>query len=130
MGTFVACSISGANLWKTGFQAMKLGVTVFIIPIAFVYNPALLMFGTVGEIVISFGIVVVGGVFLAAALQGYFFKDMGIAERLMVGFGGVLFILSSVTYAFVALGLGLIACGLALNWFKRSTVNKVVNVNK
>lgn len=117
LAVYVACSISGANIWQTGWQAVRLGAAIFIVPFAFIYGPALLMNGTVGEIAFSAGTALIGGTCLAAALQAYFFKGMAPVERIMVGAGGALMIFSSITYTLV--GMGLVFCGLAWNWLKK-----------
>lgn len=40
-----------SSIWSMGLQAIRIGGLVYIIPFMFVYNPALLMEGSVGEIV-------------------------------------------------------------------------------
>lgn len=50
IGSIVAANIGQANMWKTGFSAMKLGIVAYVLPFLWVYNPAVLMNGTVYEI--------------------------------------------------------------------------------
>ncbi len=48
---FCAASIANSKPLQTGFEAFKLAMAGFVIPYIFIYNPALLMQGSVLEIV-------------------------------------------------------------------------------
>lgn len=117
LAVYVACGISGADIWRTGWQAVRLGASVFIVPFAFIYGPSLLMQGAPGSIVVTVVTALLGGIGLAAALQGYFLKGLGSVERLVFGIAGCLLIFPSVAHSLV--GLGLLACGLAWNRLKK-----------
>jgi len=53
IAAYAAASIAGSDPLKTGFAALKLAVAGFIIPYVFMYNPALLLKGSVLEILTS-----------------------------------------------------------------------------
>jgi len=42
-GAYVAASIAGADMMKTGVTAMKLGAVLFIVPFGFILSPALIL---------------------------------------------------------------------------------------
>lgn len=63
IGSIVAARVAGANMWATGFLSMRIGIAVYCLPFLWVYNPALLLQGSVLEIV-----VVVSNVLAAAFL--------------------------------------------------------------
>lgn len=72
LAAYVAASIIGANFWKTGFAAMRLGFVKYLVPFFFVYNPDLILHGkslwtTVESVVTAFA-----GVFiLGSSIEGY-----------------------------------------------------------
>jgi TRAP transporter 4TM/12TM fusion protein len=48
-----ASGLANASFWRTSLQAMRFGWTLFFLPFLFVVNPALLMIGTLPEILIT-----------------------------------------------------------------------------
>jgi TRAP-type uncharacterized transport system fused permease subunit len=92
LAVYIACGISGSKLWETGWEAVRLGMAVFIVPIAFVYNQALLMQGSVGEIIAAILTAFIGCVFVAAALRGYFIDGLPLWGRVLAFFGGLVLI--------------------------------------
>lgn len=42
LAAYVGAAIAGANIMKTGFTAMRLGIAAYLIPFYFIYHPALL----------------------------------------------------------------------------------------
>ncbi|MBM4332580.1 MAG: TRAP transporter fused permease subunit [Deltaproteobacteria bacterium] len=74
MGSFAAASLAGASFFKTGFQAMRLGLAIYFLPFFFVLNPALVCQGTLFEILYAFLTCAVGIALIASALGGYLIK--------------------------------------------------------
>ncbi|MEO9777785.1 MAG: TRAP transporter fused permease subunit [Sedimentitalea sp.] len=71
LGAFAAASMAGANAFRTGFEAMKLGGVIYVIPFFFVLNPALIGQGPPMQVAIVLVCALIGVWFLSAALQGY-----------------------------------------------------------
>jgi TRAP transporter 4TM/12TM fusion protein len=71
LGAFAAASMAGANAFKTGFEAMKLGGVIYVIPFFFVLNPALIGQGPPMEVAIVLTCALIGVWFISAALQGF-----------------------------------------------------------
>jgi TRAP-type uncharacterized transport system fused permease subunit len=92
LAVYIACGISGSKLWETGWEAVRLGMAVFIVPIAFVYNQALLMQGSVGEIIAAILTAFLGCVFVGAALRGYFIDRLSLWGRGLAFLGGLVLI--------------------------------------
>lgn len=63
VGSMVAARLAGANMWSTGFLGMRLGVTAYFLPFLWVFNPAVLLRGSLFEIML-----VVSNVLAAAYL--------------------------------------------------------------
>jgi len=78
LGSFAAASLSGASPMETGVQSMRLGIATYIVPFFFVLNPALILHGSVGEILYTIATCTAGLWVIASALEGY-----------MIGIGGL-----------------------------------------
>lgn len=88
---YCAASIAGSKPLQTGVEAFKLALVGFLIPYVFVFNKALLMQGSVLEIITVSAVLLLAVLFFAGALSGYFFKTIGFLWR------AVLFILATLT---------------------------------
>ena len=71
LGAFAAASVAGTPPMRTGFEAMKLGSVIYFIPFFFVFQPALVLQGTVAETAISLTLAGLGILIFAGAMQGY-----------------------------------------------------------
>lgn len=71
LAAFAAASVAKADPMKTGFQAMRLATVIYFIPFFFVFNPALLLNGSVGEVFTVLCSALIGVTLISAALQGY-----------------------------------------------------------
>jgi len=81
LAVFAAASLAKTDLWKTGWEAVRIGAAGFIVPFMFVYEPALLMIGDWQTIVSSFITATIGTVILAASLQGYLLRSATMWQR-------------------------------------------------
>ena len=91
LAAYFASGIAGADPLKIGFTAMRLALPGFIVPFLFVYNPSLLLQGSIPNIILSVGLTVLGFSVLTSGLVGYFRKDIGIFDRiLLLGSGALL----------------------------------------
>jgi len=118
LSAYAAAGISGSGLWNTGMRAFLLAAPGFIIPYAFVLNPALLLQGAAIEtarVVTTAGI---GVVSLAAASAGFLFRPMHVALRVVLFLGGVLVI--SPQWTTDTLGGALILLVVAAQAWRRS----------
>jgi TRAP transporter 4TM/12TM fusion protein len=71
LAVFAAAGIAKADLWQSGWAAVKIGFAGFIVPFMFVYEPALLMIGDWQTIATSCLTAVTGIVLFAGGLHGY-----------------------------------------------------------
>lgn len=71
LGAFAAATMAGAGAMRTGFEAMKLGGVIYVIPFFFVLNPALIGQGSPVEVVVVLICALIGVWFLSASLQAY-----------------------------------------------------------
>jgi TRAP transporter 4TM/12TM fusion protein len=92
LAVFAACGIAKSDLWKTGWAAVKIGATGFIVPYMFVYEPSLLMIGPWPTIVTSCVSATAGVVLFAGGLHGYLITATNFWQRPMLVIGGLLLI--------------------------------------
>ena len=90
LSAFTAAGISGAGLWETGFAAVKLAASGFIVPFIFIYSNELVMIGTVPEIIKATITSAVAAVALGFASSGWFIKPMNIVFRLLILVGCIM----------------------------------------
>jgi TRAP-type uncharacterized transport system fused permease subunit len=76
LAAFAAASISKTDPLSTGFAAMRVGWAAFMIPFVFVSSPALLMEGSVSNIVLSAGLSTVGVVAVTAGIVGFWHQRL------------------------------------------------------
>jgi TRAP transporter 4TM/12TM fusion protein len=81
---FVAATIARTDPMAAGWTAMRFGWASYIVPFLFVYSPALIMRGSVLEIVGVVVLSVTGIWFVCAGMTGYAFRVMTLPPR--VGF--------------------------------------------
>lgn len=123
LGAFAAASIAGASALNTGFKAMQLGSVIYFIPFFFVLEPALIMQGSVVDIVLTTLVAAMGITLIAGGLQAYLpvigFLDKpgvaGQAGRALIVAGGILVALPGLDSIGIPVGdLALLAAGLVL----------------
>ena len=96
---YAAAGIAGSNPFKTGLSAFSLGIGKLLVPMVFVYSPAMLIvlddYFTWQEFlhtVITCGL---GVFFLSASVAGYFIVKMNGPSRLLFGLAGIFFVAPS-----------------------------------
>jgi len=92
LAVFAACGIAKSDLWSTGWAAVKIGATGFIVPYMFVYEPSLLMIGPWQTVVTSCVSAAVGVVLFAGGLHGYLITATNFWQRPLLVIGGLLLI--------------------------------------
>lgn len=93
LASYTAAGIAGANAWKTGWKAFTFATVAFIAPFMFVYRPALLLEGSVLDILIAAAMLFLATLCIAAAVAAYMFKDLVVFERIAFLVVALLFIL-------------------------------------
>jgi len=107
----IAANISGGDWLRTALVGMRLGIVAFIVPFAFVLNPALIGRADGWEVAVSTLTALVGVVFLAAGFSGYMLTRLRTILRAAYLVAGFLLFVPNPTYSMIggaiALGLGL-----------------------
>jgi TRAP-type uncharacterized transport system fused permease subunit len=79
---YCAASIAKSKPLETGFEAFKLAIVGFLIPYIFIYNDALLMRGTVGEIATVVMGLILTMICITSSFSGYLFDKINISARM------------------------------------------------
>jgi len=128
LAAFVASGIAKAPPMQVGMNSVRLGAAMYFVPFFFVLNPALILRGSPGEILVVVGTAVAGIALIASALEGYAvgIGRFGWIPRLFVFAGGLMMALpggGELELSHLQLSLGGIAlagAGLAIAWAARS----------
>jgi TRAP transporter 4TM/12TM fusion protein len=118
LASYAAAGIAQANSTATGWQAFRLTLPGFVVPYAFVYNPALVMQGSGFEVVWVTLTSAIGVAALAAAVIGVHLRKSNWIERAVSATAALLLI--SPEKISDAVGLALIVAVLAYQWMQRS----------
>ncbi|WP_276819227.1 TRAP transporter permease [Mailhella massiliensis] len=89
MAAFAGASIAEANAMRTGLLSSKLGIVAFIIPFMFVYEPALLLSGSLPETSLACVSAIIGVIALAGGMQQWFLILANRLEQLLLLAGGL-----------------------------------------
>ncbi|MEW6335693.1 MAG: TRAP transporter fused permease subunit [Thermodesulfobacteriota bacterium] len=92
VAAYAGAEIAGAEMMRVGFIATRLCLVAFIIPFIFIFEPALLMVGSAPEILQAFVTAMIGIVSLAGALEGWYFRPIGVILRLPLFVAAILMI--------------------------------------
>lgn len=111
VAAYAASAIADENPLTIAANAVKIAIAAFLVPFSFVYNEALLLNGTVFEIVFATVNVALAMIVVAMAVEGYLRRPIGPLPRLLLLAAGVAFLFVE-PWLFVA-GLVLSAIGVA-----------------
>jgi TRAP transporter 4TM/12TM fusion protein len=89
LASFTAAGIAKADSWKTGWKAFSYAVVTFLVPYIFVFQPSVLLIGTVGEIIYVCTVLIVATIMLAAGLTGYLFGSINWFFRILLVAGAL-----------------------------------------
>lgn len=89
---YVACGLADSAIMRTGFQAVKLGIVAYIVPFVFMYGPAMLLRGSVVDIMVSILTATIGVVSLCFGIAGYALMRANWLQRAMLLAGGIILI--------------------------------------
>lgn len=110
----VGAGLAGAPMMQTGFQAMRLGILILIIPFMFVYNNVLLMSGSIGAIALAFITSIIGVTGLGAAIEGHLIDRANWIQRFLMG--GAALVLIYPGWMGDLIGIGILGGVLFWQW--------------
>lgn len=120
LSTFAAAGIAGSGLWETGWEAIKLAATGFVIPFIFAYSPQLLLIGGTLDIVVAIITAVIGSAIFAIAINGWFTKNLNVFVRLALAVAAIMLFLANYLLSFIGLAISVVILGYILYQDKNS----------
>ena len=126
IAAYCGAAIAGSEPLRTGWEALKLALVGFLIPYVFIYNPALLMQGTVVEIITVFLLLLVSTYFLASGLSNFFLQKLKYWQRVIIIFIGFFLVFINIIPSFydTIFAAVLIVVGLIFWVLKRINIIK------
>lgn len=110
LAAYAAAGIAGANPFRTGNTAFRLGIAKALVPFVFIYSPALLLVAD-GFTWWAFTVTLAGAMLgiscLGVAFSGFLIAPMNIIERWYTGLVSFLFIAPGLT----TMGIGFVLLG-------------------
>jgi TRAP transporter 4TM/12TM fusion protein len=112
---YVAAAIAGSPSMATGWMAMRFGWSSYIVPFLFVYSPAILMQGSVLDIVVVTVTSLFGIWLICAAMTGYFTRLLSGPRRIAFVAAGIMMLLPHQASTLLAwINIAGVAAGIAL----------------
>jgi TRAP-type uncharacterized transport system fused permease subunit len=81
LAVFAAAGLAKANMWMTGWAAMRAAAPAYIVPFMFVYEPALLLIGDWTTSLHAATTATLGVILLSAGLFGYLLRPATMWQR-------------------------------------------------
>jgi len=112
LASYAAAGIAQADPIKTSFHSVKLGFVSLLVPFFFVYNPALVGYGSLTEIIEAMFTSLVGIILLSAGFEGYcfFLGKISPIIRILFSFSGLLMFHAQIKTDFI----GFVIAGLTI----------------
>lgn len=124
LSAYVAASIAGADPWKTGWYSLRMGLSIYYLPLMFIYVPPIILIGSPGQIILATVTALLGILCYSVVSQGYFITRAKIYERIILGIAAMLLIIYGVYTDLI--GLALLALVIALQLSRKKREEMVV----
>ncbi len=122
LAAIAAASIAKADAMAVGFKAIRIGCLLFVLPMLFVLQPALILKGPLLQ-VLQVSATAIGAVLLlAAAFEGYFYRigNLPIWSRIVIGFAGFMMLIPETYTDLLGLTLGIATLTILVFWGPRA----------
>ncbi len=107
LASFTAAGIAKANSWKTGWTAFAYAIVSFLVPYVFIYQPEILLLGTVTDTIIASIVMSISVFFLAGSVAGYLFTPVkAVWMRIFLFVIAVMIIVPETLSTIIGVGVG------------------------
>ena len=120
LATYTAAAIAHSDFWKTGWTGMRLGIAAYVVPFVFALHPALILKGTLGEILVAVIASSLGTFLLAVSCAGYLFRALDWSKRGVLCIAGLLLMLPTWQGLWLIADIAGLTLGVALIWWEWS----------
>lgn len=126
VASYTAAGIAGAKPWDTGWRGMAYAACGFFAPFVFVYQPGILLQGTLWEIVSASAILLFGTALLTIGIAGYLMTPMKKWEQVAFIVCGIMVCLPESTTDIIGAVLGVLL--IAYQAVRRFQTSKTASV--
>lgn len=88
VAAYAGAALAGTNPMRTGYECMRLGILGYLVPFIFVFDPLLLLKGSVPFVILAIATALVGTVAIGVAMVGYLARPIGWLKRLLLVVAG------------------------------------------
>jgi len=125
IATYAACSIAArygpCNYWRAGLWGVIFAITGFVAPFVWIFDPSLILRGSLVNTLIRFTLLGLGTTTLAAAIFRWYLGPIGIPMRVLLGITALLLIYPDLTYTMNLAGVIILGVVTLLRKLKRAT---------
>ena len=117
---YTGAAIAEANIMKTGMQAVRVGIVAFTVPFFFIFNPILLLDGSVTEIILAVATASIGIAAISMALQRISFRgtNLFVWQSILLGISFILLVIPDLGISIYGVATFILAFLLHPRWFK------------
>jgi TRAP transporter 4TM/12TM fusion protein len=126
LAVFAAAGLAKANMWHTGWAAMRAAAPAYIVPFMFVYEPALLMIGDWTTSLHATASATLGVILLAAGLFGYLLRPATMWQRALLVVAALLLIKPGWMTDLAGLALAALVCAVQLASNRRTAARPAI----
>lgn len=124
LAAYAAGALAGADPFKTGVQAVKLGIAAYIVPYMIIFGPALILQGTTMEIIVAVITSIIGIYSLAMFSIGYFKIKLSVIERILFGLASIALISADMMSDII--GISFVVIGMLLHMHRSKGREQVI----
>jgi TRAP transporter 4TM/12TM fusion protein len=120
LAVFAAASLAKANMWTTGWAAVRIAAPAYIVPFMFVYEPALLLIGDWTTSLHATISATIGVIALAASMFGYLLSACAMWQRVLLFASALLLIKPGLITDAIGLALLILVVAVQLGARRRA----------
>jgi TRAP transporter 4TM/12TM fusion protein len=120
LSAYVAAAIAEADVWKTGWYSLRMGLAIYYIPIMFVFIPSLLWVGSASTIIWTSFTTLAGVLAFSALMQGYLLSETTWYDRAILASAAFALVWTSVFTDI--LGFSLIALVIIVQYVRAKRI--------
>jgi TRAP transporter 4TM/12TM fusion protein len=117
IAAYAGAAVAQGEPMKVAIKACQLGITAFIVPFMFIYEPSLLFIGPLYKVLWTFVTAMCGVVFIGFSLMGYVTTHIGMWMRIPFFIAALLMIYPGAHTDLMGIGIGGIL--LAVHFFRK-----------
>jgi TRAP transporter 4TM/12TM fusion protein len=116
LASYAAAGLAGASPMKTGLIAFRMSFVAFLVPFAFVLDPALLFQTSIVNSLVSCTGLLISTAIWAIGLVGYCVRPLGWGDRVLLMLCGIVAIVAPTISLWWLVSVGIAILFLLINW--------------